>query len=76
MTDDERSQQNTTADSDERNSTSTGCDQDSNVSFQSDQDDDMDSAEAEEEDWIEYIKRSTRDAEDKMRAANIPSRRK
>ena len=56
MTDDERSQQNTTADSDERNSTWTGCDQDSNVSFQSDPDDDMDSAEVEEEDWIEYIK--------------------
>ena len=47
-------------------------DQDNNVSFQSDPDDDMDTAGAEEEDWIEYIKRSTRDAEDKMRAANIP----
>ena len=28
--------------------------------------------EVEEEEWIEYITRSTRDAEDKLRAANIP----
>ena len=45
---------------------------DSNVSFQSDLDDDMDTAEVEEEEWIEYIKRSTRDAEENMRTANVP----
>ena len=32
----------------------------------------MHTAEVEEEEWIERIKRNTRDAEDKMRAANIP----
>ena len=45
---------------------------DSSVSFQSDLDDDMDTAEVEEEEWIEYIKRSTRSAEEKMRTASIP----
>ena len=58
--------------SDEGNSTNTGCDQDSDVSFQSDSDDEVHTAEVEEEEWIEQVKRSTRDAEDKMRAANIP----
>ena len=69
---DGRSQQNTTADTDEGNSTNTECDQDSDVSCQSDCHDDIDTAEVEEEEWIEDIKRSTKDAEDKMRAANIP----
>ena len=63
LAEDKRSQQNTTANSDEGDSTNTGCDQDSDVSCQSDSDDDMDTAEVEEEEWIEYIK---------MRAANIP----
>ena len=40
--------------------------------LQSDSNDDMGTADVEEEDWIEYIKRSTRDTEDKMRAGNIP----
>ena len=61
-----------TADSDKGHSTSTGCDKDSNVSVQRDSDDDMDTAEIEEEEWIKFVKRRTRDAEDKMRAANIP----
>ena len=71
MTDEERSQQNTSADSEEGNRTSTGCDQDSIIFLQSDSNDDMDTADVEEEDWIEYMKRSTRDTEDKMRAGNI-----
>ena len=71
MTDEERSQQNTSADSEGGNSTSSGCDQDSSISLQSDPDDDMDTADVEEEDWIEYIKRSTRHTEDKMRAGKI-----
>ena len=72
LTDEERSQQNTSADSEEGNSTSTGCDQDSSILLQSDSNDDMDTADVEEEDRIEYIKRSTRDTEDKMRAGSIP----
>ena len=35
-------------------------------SLQSDPDDDMDTADVEEGDWIENIKRSTRDTEDKI----------
>ena len=71
-TEDERSQQNTTADSDDGNSTHARRDQDSNVSFQIDSDNDMDTAEVGEEEWIEYIKRRTGDAQDKMKATNIP----
>ena len=72
MAEDARSEQNTTTDSDEGDSTNTGCDQDSDVSFQSDSDDGVHTAEVKEEEWFERIKRNTRDAEDKMRAANIP----
>ena len=40
-----------------------GCvshnDQDSDVSFESDNDEEIDAAEIEEEDWVEYTKRST-----------------
>ena len=61
-----------TAHSEEENSTETGFDQDSNVSFRSDSDDDMDMVEIEEEELIEYIKRSTGDAEEKLRTASIP----
>ena len=36
------------------------------MSFESDNDEGIDAAEIEEEDWIEYIKRSTNEAMDKM----------
>ena len=52
-------------------SSNTDCDQDSEVSFMGDIDEDIDSTEI-EEDWIEYLKRSTRLAEEKMRTAKIP----
>ena len=40
-------------------------DQDSDVSFQEDADEEIDATEN-EEDWIEYIKRGTKDAEEHM----------
>ena len=40
--------------------------------FINDTDEEIDTAQVEEEELIEYMKRSTKDAEDKMRAANIP----
>ena len=48
-------------------------DVDSEVSFEDDADDEIDSTliEEEEEDWIEYIKRSTEDAMEKMECAKI-----
>ena len=46
-------------------SSNTDCDQHSEVSFMGDTDEDIDTAEIEEEDWIEYTKRSTRLAEEK-----------
>ena len=44
---------------------------DSEVTFEEDSDEEMDTIEIEEEDWIEYIKRSTADALDKMERAKI-----
>ena len=50
----------------------TDCDQDSDVSLSEDIDEEIDKMEIEEEDWIEYIERSTREAEEQMKKANIP----
>ena len=52
-------------------STKTHDDVDSEVTFDDDPDEEMDTIEIEEEDWIEYIKRSTVDALDKMERAKI-----
>ena len=41
-------------------------DQDSDVSFESDNDEEIDAAEIEEEDWVDYIRRSTNEAMEKM----------
>ena len=46
-------------------------DVDSEVTFDEDSDKEMDTIEIEEEDWIDYIKRSTADALDKMERAKI-----
>ena len=46
-------------------------DQDSDVSFESDNDEEIDAAEIEEEDWVEYIKRSTNEAMEKMENEKI-----
>ena len=41
-------------------------DQDSDVSFEIDNDEEIDAAEIEEEEWVEYIKRSTIEVMEKM----------
>ena len=46
-------------------------DQDSDVSFQDEVDKEIDATEN-EEDWIEYIKRSTKEAEEHMEKQKIP----
>ena len=46
------------------------------MSFENDTDEEIDSAEVEEEDWIEYMKRSTNDAMEKMGNAKIRRRNK
>ena len=53
-------------------SSNTNCDQDSDISFMSDADEETDTAEIEEEeDWIEYMKRSTEEATERMKTAKI-----
>ena len=52
-------------------STTTHNDVDSEVSFEDDADDEIDTTLIEEQDWIEYIKRSTEDAMKKMECAMI-----
>ena len=42
-------------------------DQDSDVSFEIDNDEEIDAAEIEEEEWVEYIKRSSIEALEKMK---------
>ena len=46
-------------------------DQDSDVSFEIDNDEEIDAAEIEEEEWVEYIERSTNEAMEKMENENI-----
>ena len=53
-------------------SSNTDCDQDSDVSFKKDTDEDIDTAEIEEEDRIDHMKRSTANAAERMKAAKIP----
>ena len=52
-------------------STKSEDDLDSGVTFDEDSDKDIDTVEIEEEDWIDYIRRSTADAIDKMEHAKI-----
>ena len=46
-------------------------DQDSDVSFESENEEEIDAAEIEEEDWVDYIKRSTNEAMEKMENEKI-----
>ena len=57
---------------DEGRSSNTERDHDSVVSFMNDTDEELDTAEIEEKDWAEYTKRSTKEAEEQMRLAQIP----
>ena len=52
-------------------STTTQNDVDSEDSFEDDADDEIDTTVIKEQDWIEYIKRSTEDAMEKMERAKI-----
>ena len=52
-------------------STTTQNDVDSEVSFEDDADDEIDTTVIEEKDWIEYVKRSTEYAMEKMECAKI-----
>ena len=52
-------------------STTTQNDMDSEVSFEDDADEEIDTTSIEEEDWIEYIKRSIEEAKEKMESAKI-----
>ena len=53
-------------------SSNTNCDQDSDISFMNDNDEEIDTAFIEEEeDWIEYVKRSTDEAIEQMKNTKI-----
>ena len=56
----------------EGNSSNTDCDQDIEVSFMRDTDADIDTAETEEEDWIEYMKRSHETSRRKDEGSQYP----
>ena len=58
-------------DSGDGQSTTTHNDVDSEVSFEDDADEEIDRSLIEDEDWIEYIIRSTEDAMEKMECAKI-----
>ena len=51
---------------------SSDCDQESDASYQEDKDEEIDKGEMEEEDWIEYTKRSTKEAQEYMTKTKIP----
>ena len=57
--------------SEDGKSYATHKDQDSDVSFESDNDEEVDAAEIEEEDRVDYIKRSTNGAMEKMENEKI-----
>ena len=56
---------------DEGETSNTDCDQDSNISFIEDSDNAQDEPEIEEEEWINYMKRSTKEVEEQMKKAKI-----
>ena len=53
------------------NSSNADRHQDSDISFMNDTDEEIDTAEVEEEEWIEYILRSTDEAMERMETAKI-----
>ena len=57
---------------DEGSKANSDCDHDNDVSSLEAKDEEFDRIEIEEEDWIEYIKRSTKEAEEQMRKTKIP----
>ena len=61
----------TSDESEDRKSNTSQNYQDSDVSFEIDNDEEIDAAETEEEDWVEYIKRSTNEAMEQMENEKI-----
>ena len=53
------------------NSSNTDCDQDNDISFMKDTDEEIDTADVEEEEWIEYVKRRTDSVMERMKTAKI-----
>ena len=68
---DEESKGMTDKEKEEGSDQNSSKDQDSDVSFQEDTDEEIDTTEN-EEDWIEYIKRSTKEVEKHMQKHKIP----
>ena len=68
---DEESMGVTDKETEEGSDQNSNKDQDSDVSFQEDTEEEIDATEN-EEDWIEYIKRSTKEAEEHMEKHKIP----
>ena len=68
---DERNQGSSEDEIEDGHSSNTNCDQDSDISSMNDTDEEMDTAVIEEEDWIEYISRSTEEAIEQMKTAII-----
>ena len=66
------SQDNSEGETQEGSCTDTDYDQDSDVCSAEDSDKEIDTAEIQQEDWIEYMKRRTAAAEEEMRKAKIP----
>ena len=54
-----------------KETSNTDCDQDSNISFIEDSDNAQDEPEIEEEERINYMKRSTKEVEEQMKKAKI-----
>ena len=68
---DEESNGMTDKETEEGSDQNSNKDQDSDVSFQEDTEEEIDATE-DEEDWIEYIKRSTKEAEEHMQKHKTP----
>ena len=67
----EENERTTDKENEEGSEQDSNKDQDSDVSFQEEVDEEIDATEH-EEDWIEYIKRSTKEAEEHMEKQKIP----
>ena len=66
---DEENQGRSEDETEDGHSSDTNCDQDSDISFMNNTDEEIDTADTEEEDWIEYMKRSTEEAMERMKTA-------
>ena len=69
---DKEDHRNSDNETEKGSASNTDCDQDSDVSFLDDNEEEIDRMEIEEEDWVENVKRSTREAEEQMKTAEIP----